>query len=117
MRTAAQRAILGETEAGLQATVIEWLTLKGYTFLQTTIRVRKCEHCGRYPTGGNARQGVTPGLADLLVWQFDRWVAVELKGPMTRVSPAQQDLADAGMIFICRSLEEVQEALEKASTL
>lgn len=73
--------------------------------------------------GGRARgrklktMGVKPGWPDLLILAFQRTFWIELKTAKGRLSPEQravhEDLIAAGAcVAVCRSIEEVQQALE-----
>lgn len=114
-------------EDGLQQAVAAYLDLR---------RLLWC-HC---PNGGkrNAREaarlmgmGVKPGVPDVLI--FHRWrfageqaaghrrsgfgVAIELKSPKGRTTPAQEEWISAlrgkGLrVFVCRTLDEVIAACE-----
>jgi len=85
-----------------------------------------------FPAGGGGKarggqlkaMGLKPGVADILVlsprrpaWRTDV-IWIELKSAKGRASPEQKAFADrmyelpSAFCFVCRSLEEVQEALD-----
>jgi len=96
-------------EEDIQQAIIQTLRIHGYEVLQTTVRVRKCEKCGTYPT--KARYGATDGVPDLFVWVEGAWRGIEVKGPATKISDAQKRLAEKGRVVIVRSVEDALEAI------
>lgn len=105
-------------EADLQEGVIDRLNFEGYEVMETgktraMIDCPKC-HTRHYPTGW---QGNTESLPDLFIrgkeWPVGVYVAVELKGSQTPVRPGQQELCDRAGSYICRSWEEVLEAVQQ----
>lgn len=101
---------LVESEAQVQAAIIERLTVAGY-IVASTSRVRRGVRCacGRfsYPSGGD---GVTRGLPDLFVshqdWPAGMWIGIEVKGTRTAVSADQRLMAGLGRIFIVRNQDD-----------
>lgn len=95
-------AIVHEREKDLQQDAIQLLRTFGYIVLSTSVRKR-------------SQTGQDKGIPDILVthtaWPAPLWTGIELKGPKTPVSPAQQRLADDGRIAICRSFAEICRAL------
>lgn len=104
-------------ERDLQAVVVESLSLHGYETMQTgKARARvKCDHCGAY-SYATGWQGNDESLPDLFIrgkeWPVGVYVAVELKGSETAVRPGQQALCDRGGSYICRTWEEVWQAIQ-----
>jgi hypothetical protein len=65
------------------------------------------------------RMGTQKGWEDYLILADGTPVAIELKAPKGRTSPEQNDFADAwtangGTYVVCRSLLEVEAALDRA---
>lgn len=108
---------LPEREDQVQDCIVQGLRLRGYTVLVTSERRRgeRCAACGHWQRPRLGR-GTTPGIPDLLVshpsWPPGMWLGIECKGTQTRLSPAQQELADAGRIIIARSWEDAWAAVE-----
>lgn len=104
-------------EKCLQSEVVYHLIMLQYEVMETgTARARvQCPKCHEwhYPTGW---QGNTVGLPDLIIrgkhWPIGVWLAIELKGSETPVTPAQQALCDRGGSYICRSWEEVWREIQ-----
>jgi hypothetical protein len=100
------------TEEEIQGLICEYAALLKYEVLITSRRRKRCVHCKKYSSGGD---GVSEGLADLLIWHkrwgVAGWLGIEVKGPKTVVSPEQKRLNDLGANVIVRSLEEFQAAL------
>ena len=98
-------------EAVLQSHLTGTLKVLGYTIMETgkSRSAVMCPHCkGRhYATGW---QGNTVGLPDLYIhrtgWTLGMAVALELKAPTGKVRPEQQQMADAGMSIIVRTLSD-----------
>jgi hypothetical protein len=106
-------------EKDLQRLVVEYLRWSRYIVVEIgkTRASVLCRRCGNsFAPGG--WQGNTPGAPDLFVtkagWQA-RWIAIELKSEKTRLTKQQQELADAGHVYICRSLEDVLHVLKEES--
>ena len=100
------------TEDQIQRTIVEGLTVLGYTVLITSRRRKRCTNCGQFPGGGD---GASKGVPDLLVtrdeWDtpsqgWALWCGLEVKGPKTKVSPEQRELSNRGLINIVRSFDE-----------
>lgn len=91
-------------EEVIQRNIIELCSYLGLNVFKTS-RVRKrCWNCGRFPAGGD---GVTKGLPDLFVQPKPGkcgafWLAIEVKGSHTQLSPEQKVLRDEGSILIIR---------------
>ncbi len=94
---------------GVIVTALEWL---GYTVLVTSRRRKRCEFCGEF---SRRSDGVSKGLADLMVrhptYPPYAWLALEVKGPRTPVSPEQQQFSDDGAVAVVRSVEDAQNAI------
>lgn len=98
-----------EREDGIQGAIVEALRWSGYEVLVTSRRRHRCSHCGCYATTGD---GCDRGVPDLLVsLGGSRWLALEVKGPTTRLSPEQQRLHADGRISIVRSVDEAFDAV------
>lgn len=105
-----------ESEAQVQAAIIERLTLAGYTVVSTS-RIRRGSRCrcGQWnvPAGGD---GVTRGCPDLYVthhaWPTAVWLGLEVKTATGRVSPEQRRLADDCRIVIVRNQDDAILAVE-----
>lgn len=114
-----QSIALRETEAGLQAAIVQALTLTGHVVLETSEhrRGQTCPRCGQWQVLAGGR-GTSKGVPDLLVtdedWPVGVWVGLEVKTRDGRVSPAQQALSDRGRIVVVRSVEEALVAVGKA---
>ena len=104
-----------ETEEGIQRATIEALQTLGYKVLQTSRRYRPCPGCGKIDHRGD---GVTEGLPDLMVthgaWPRAMFLGLEMKGPATKVSEAQQVLAAASRILVARSAADAVRAIQGA---
>lgn len=104
-------------EKCLQSEVVYHLIMLQYEVMETGKSRGKvdCGNCGHsaYATGW---QGNTPGLPDLFIrgkhWPIGVWLAIELKGSETPVTPAQRALCDRGGSYICRSWEEVLREIQ-----
>lgn len=113
-----QSVALRETEAGLEAAIVQALTLTGHVVLQTSEhrRGQTCPRCGTWQVLAGGR-GTSKGVPDLLVtagdWPLGVFLGLEVKTARGRVSPEQQDLADRGMIMVVRSVEEAIAAVGK----
>ena len=110
-----------ESEAQVQAAIIERLTLAGYTVVSTS-RIRKgvrCR-CGQWlvPSGGD---GVTKGCPDLFVthhaWPPSMWVAIEVKGSHTPVSDEQRAMIQQERYFVARDQDTAHQLLVEAETV
>lgn len=105
----------GVDEAAVQKAIVEYFMLTGLTVRTTDRHRRRCRQCGAWPSGGD---GVSKGVADLLVrskyWPEGIWLALEVKGPGTKVSPEQKALEQKGAIFIVRSIEDAVRAIKHA---
>jgi hypothetical protein len=106
----------GETEEQLQAVIVAALKLAGFVVLQTSRHRRRCRRCGCWPAGGD---GTDRGVPDLLVSSSSRsgWVGIEVKGPRTRVSVEQKDLAERGLVVVVRNPEEALAACQAGADL
>lgn len=109
-----------ESEAQVQAAIIERLTLAGYTVISTS-RIRKgvrCR-CGQWlvPSGGD---GVTKGCPDLFVthhaWPPSMWIAIEVKGSHTPVSDEQRAMIANERYFVARDQDAADRLLREAET-
>ena len=109
-----------ESEAQVQAAIIERLTLAGYTVVSTS-RIRKgvrCR-CGQWlvPSGGD---GVTKGCPDLFVthtaWPPSMWIAIEVKGSHTPVSDEQRAMIANERYFVARDQDTADHLLREAET-
>lgn len=88
----------------IQEQVRALLTCAGYVVRCTTVR------------GWRASRGygTDPGIPDLLVTHASwagAWLGIEMKSVRTSVSDTQRALAEAGMIRICRSVEDAASAV------
>lgn len=100
----------GTKEEDIQAAIMRELKSKGYTCLQTTVRVKlqKCPECGGVirPLGNT---GASKGVPDLLVradnWPMAAWIGMEVKGLKTQLSAEQKALYAQGAIVVVRSVE------------
>ncbi len=94
------------TEDEVQTTIVEGLRALGYDVQITSRQRKRCSHCHKYSSGGD---GVTKGVADLLVGR-EYWGAIrmpmEVKGTKTALSPEQTRDYARGMIYIVRSWEQ-----------
>jgi hypothetical protein len=92
-------------EEDVQRSIIQWCHLHRLEVMQTSRRGIKCPTCRKTVYGGD---GVTRGLPDLLVrvGSTATWLAVEVKGPKTRLSQDQKSLLASGSIHVVRSLDE-----------
>lgn len=112
-----QRRKLKETEAGVQARIIEALEWRGYLVIDTT-RKRKKQVCPKCSTAFWAQggDGTSKGLPDLMVrreaWPRGVFAGLEIKTDTGRLSAEQQALAERGDIFVVRSHEEALAACE-----
>jgi hypothetical protein len=104
---------LKPTEDDIQKQITTGLRLLGYLVLVTSVRVRRCPHCGR---PGAGKYGTTPGVPDLLTrgprWPRYLWAGLEVKRPGGRVRPEQKALAEAGAVAIVTSLDEALAVLQ-----
>lgn len=97
------------TESALQKQIYSLLTTIGYKVMETGKgrAKQKCSKCGfsSYATGW---QGNTVGLPDLYIhsinWPRGQSLAVELKTQTGEIRKEQKQLADAGLVYICRSV-------------
>lgn len=109
-----------ESEAQVQAAIIERLTLAGYTVVSTS-RIRKGARCrcGQWlvPSGGD---GVTKGCPDLFIthvnWPPSMWIAIEVKGSHTPVSPEQRAMIANERYFVARDQDTADHLLREAET-
>ena len=109
-----------ESEAQVQAAIIERLTVAGYIVVSTS-RIRKgvrCR-CGQWlvPSGGD---GVTKGCPDLFVthvnWPKSMWIAIEVKGSHTPVSDEQRAMIANERYFVARDQDTADRLLREAET-
>ncbi len=96
------------SERALQAAIVRACRARGHLVLVTSRGRRICPFCRRAYRGGD---GVTPGTPDLWVYAHGRWHGLEVKGTRTPVRPAQQRLADEGLVSIVRTVEEALRAI------
>lgn len=102
----------------IQKQVMYHLRLDGYIVLSTSEHRKReaCPHC-RKSLVSSAGRGCDKGVPDLLVrdpdWPDGIWAGIEMKGSHTAISPEQKTLRDEGAIYICRSKDEVYEALQR----
>ena len=104
-------------EMQIQTAVRNILVVYGYVVMETGKSRSKvgCPACRTkfYPGGW---QGNTPGLPDLYI-HHPAWGAVacpiELKAPGGTVRREQQELSKAGVINVCRSVDEVLKTLSQ----
>jgi hypothetical protein len=108
------------SEADVQSLIVGYLRVHGWSVAITSRRIKRCQHCGKYP-GSNTGDGVTKGkVGDLLVrwpaWAPGVAVALEVKKPgkVRYSSPEQQAAALAGEIVVVQSPEEALSVLERA---
>ena len=92
-------------EEDVQRSIILWCRVHRLEVMQTSRRGVRCPTCCRTVYGGD---GVTKGLPDLFVriGSTTMWLAVEVKGPKTRLSAEQKALQASGAIVVVRSLDE-----------
>lgn len=108
-------------EAILQQQVKTLLTTCGYTVIEVgkTRAKTKCVSCGAwsYPRGW---QGNTLGAPDLYI-HHKQWrhvaLGIELKTEKGAVRERQQDLADNNLTTICRSIDDVINAVMKVDEM
>lgn len=93
------------SEEDVQRSIIQWCHLHRLEVMQASRRGVKCPNCRRTVYGAD---GVTKGLPDLLIRVAGSatWLAVEVKGPKTRLSDEQKALQASGAINVVRSLDE-----------
>jgi hypothetical protein len=104
-------------EMQIQVAARNILVIHGYVVMESgKARSKvKCPVCKQafYPGGW---QGNTPGLPDLYI-HHPAWggvaLPIELKAPGGTVRREQQDLKRAGVIHICRSVEEVLQTVSQ----
>lgn len=104
------------TEKQLQQLVVQSLRLLGYTVFESGKARSKvmCPTCKtrHYATGW---QGNSVGLPDLYVhnskWKIPVGVGIELKTTKGKVQIEQQLFADMNVTKVCRSLDEVLNAI------
>jgi hypothetical protein len=104
------------SEATLQHQVVYLLRTLGYTIMESGKgrSKQRCAKCGHssYATGW---QGNTVGLPDLYIhsikWPRGVALAIEMKTQTGSVRKEQQELAEKGLVFICRSVGCVINAL------
>lgn len=84
-------------ESQLQQAIKDALVLAGFRVLHTSAHRQK------------GPSGVSPGVPDLLVTHQcckPNWLGIEVKTDKGRLSPAQKELADLGMVKVARSPRE-----------
>lgn len=104
------------TEKQLQQLVVQSLRLLGYTVFESGKARSKvmCPTCKtrHYATGW---QGNSVGLPDLYVhnskWKIPVGIGIELKTTKGKVQIEQQLFADMNVTKVCRSLDEVLNAI------
>lgn len=117
------------SEAEIQQHIVSRLRGEGFEVLVTSRRRSRprCPHCMSILTLCQAchrafrwlvyGDGCDKGLADLLVtkltWPHGCWLALEIKGPKTRLTLEQKSLAARRRIFIARSWDEALEAVRQ----
>lgn len=110
------------TEQALQNLTRSCLALLGYTILETGKgrSKQRCKRCGTesYATGW---QGNTPGLPDLYIhapwWRIPFGLGIEMKTATGAVRKEQANLANQGMTRICRTVNQVVDALVEAEVM
>jgi hypothetical protein len=104
------------TEKQFQGSVVQMLQILGYTVFETgkartQILCPKCK-TRHYATGW---QGNTIGVPDLYVhnqhWKIPVGVGIELKTPKGEVRLKQQLYANMNVTVICRTMDEVLNAM------
>lgn len=91
------------TEREIQDGIRSALRKLGYTVLSTS-GVGRAKH---------ARNNQDKGVPDLLVSKdgWGVWIGLEVKAPKGALKPEQKDLADRGMVFVVRSLDDALAVL------
>lgn len=116
-RAVSGNALMLKPEMQIQVAARNILIIHGYVVMESgkaRSKVR-CPVCKQqfYPGGW---QGNTPGLPDLYI-HHPAWggvaLPIELKAPGGSVRREQQDLKKAGVIHICRSVEEVLKTVSQ----
>lgn len=111
------RTISNRPEEALQLQVVEYLELA----LPAPLRFWHTPNQRGTRTAWEnkllAALGVKPGIGDVLIGGWRTLIWIELKSPTGRLSEAQKDWRDWCALvgipwFLCRSLEDVVEALE-----
>ena len=105
-------------EATIQRQTTTLLYALGYTVMESgkSRSKQRCKACGNvaYATGW---QGNTVGLPDLYVhsvnWPRGVALAIEMKTEKGVIRPEQLELANKGLINICRSTSCVLQVIEK----
>lgn len=103
-------------ESAIQRQIVMLLRAVGYVVMETgKSRSRQtCSRCGNkaYATGW---QGNTVGLPDLYIhsskWPRGYALAIELKTPTGAIRKEQEEYANLGIIYICRSVSCVINTL------
>lgn len=108
-------------EMQIQTAARNILIIHGYVVMESgKARSKvKCPMCKQafFPGGW---QGNTPGLPDLYI-HHPAWggiaLPIELKAPGGSIRREQQELQKAGVIYICRSVEEVLKTVSQFETV
>jgi len=105
-------------EEDVQRAIIHALTALGYIVLQTSEHrgLETCPHCHK-PFHPHQGRGSDYGVPDLLVHDPDlyppgMWVGLEIKGPKTALSSAQEALRREGAIIVCRGVPDALAGLQ-----
>jgi len=106
------------TEASIQNQSVALLKALGYRVMETgkSRSKQRCKTCGTqsYATGW---QGNTVGLPDMYIhsiqWPRGVALAIEMKTMKGAIRPEQLELAEQGLINICRSTLCVLQTVEK----
>ena len=106
---------LKPSEDEIQGQIVQGLRALCFTVLVTTVRPKRCPQCQRW---GKEGSGATKGIPDLFFSRQEwgnRLYGAEIKSATGRLRPEQKVLADRGMTFVWRSLEDALETLKKLS--
>ena len=102
------------TEDFVQTQIVQYLRLKGFIVLVTSVRKGRVDQ----RTGRWEGYGTSLGIPDLLVsrenWPEAVWLGLEVKRPDKSpvLTPAQKELLAAGRIVIVQSIEDADKAIE-----
>ena len=106
------------SESSIQSQSVALLIALGYRVMETgkSRSKQKCKTCGTY-SYATGWQGNTVGLPDLYVhsinWPRGIALAIEMKTMKGPIRPEQLELAEQGLINICRSAKCVLQTVEK----
>ena len=108
---------LTASEEEVQRGIVTALTALGYLVLVTSRRPKRCWNCGQWGKSGTG-DGVSKGLPDLFFsrreWR-NRWYGAEIKSATGRLRPEQKILAESGMVFVWRSIDDALKTLQNLS--